>query len=119
VRRRAQQIAEASEYMRPDGVALVLGQVEPCHTFTGKHVEVVEPEVDQDFLELPFAVGGAENFLLRQLCEHRTLGTLSIHLLGRAHLAARRIIRRTRGVGSTLLPFLLAAHHHGRQKIIL
>ena len=60
VRGRAEQIAEAAEHMRADDVLLVVGQVLTHLTLSDEHVEVVEPEIDEDFLQLPLGHRGAE-----------------------------------------------------------
>ena len=51
--------------MRPDGVALVRGEVDPREALVGEDVEVVEPEIDEHFLQLPLAVDGAQQLSAR------------------------------------------------------
>ena len=63
-RRRLEQIAKLSEHVRPDRFALVLREQKTIGPFPRVDVEVVEPEVGEHFLQLPFAVHGAENLLL-------------------------------------------------------
>ena len=53
--------------MRPDRVALVLGEVLLRRALAGEDVEVIEPEVGHHLFELALAVGRAENLLLREL----------------------------------------------------
>ena len=65
----AEQVAEAPEDVRPDGVSLVLGEVAADRAFAGEDVEVVEPEVDEDFLELARGVDGTQHLLLAELVE--------------------------------------------------
>src|SRR5207245_577038 len=56
--RPAQQVAELAERVGADDIALVGGQV-PLHlALGGLDVEVVEPEVDHDLLELALAFDG-------------------------------------------------------------
>ena len=53
---RGEQIAEPPEHARTDHVALVLGQQEPLRPFARVHVEMVEPEDGQNFLQLPHVI---------------------------------------------------------------
>ena len=68
LRGRAEQIAELAEHVRPDRLALVLGQQKPIGALARVDVEVVEPEVGEHFLQLPLAVDRAQHFLFGQLC---------------------------------------------------
>ncbi len=61
--------------MRPDRVALVLGDVDGGASLAGEDVEVVEPEVDHHFLQLSLAVNRAQNSGSLQLGDD-PLGTL-------------------------------------------
>ena len=67
LRHGAEQIAEPAEDVRPDRVALVLRQVGAHRALAGEDVEVVEPEVDEHFLELARRVDGAQDLLLAEL----------------------------------------------------
>jgi hypothetical protein len=71
--------------MRPNRVALVRRQHEASPALPGVDVEMVEPEVGEDLLELPLAVDGAEQLLFRQL-DNKLIGAL--HHLG-GHVRAR------------------------------
>ena len=70
LRVRVEQIAKLAEDVRADDVALVLREHEARGTLPRIHVEVVEPEIGEHFLELPLAVHGAEHLLLPQLDDH-------------------------------------------------
>ena len=98
LRGRLEQIAETAEHVRPDRVALVLGQHEPDLALARVDVEVVEPEVGQDFLQLPLAVDGAQQ-LLRAELDHGAVGLL---LHGIRH--PRRLGLRLGLVGCRSLP---------------
>jgi hypothetical protein len=54
VRGGAQHVPEIAQHVRPNRFALVLGQVLPHLALTDEDVEMIEPEVHQDFLQLPF-----------------------------------------------------------------
>ncbi len=64
--RRAKQVAEAAPDMRPDRLALVIGDEARGAPLAGEDVEVVEPEVDEHFLELPLAIDRARDLLRSQ-----------------------------------------------------
>ena len=68
------QVAEAAEDVGTDRLPLVGGQHPPHRALLGVHVEVVEPEVDQHFLELALA-------------QHRPRDPRRLHL-GRDHRGA-------------------------------
>ena len=51
------------DHVRTDDVALVLGQEFGRASFAGVDVEVVEPEIDEDFLQLPLAVHRTQQLL--------------------------------------------------------
>ena len=70
--------------MRPDRLALVLGEERPAPAFPRVDVEMVEPEVREHFLQLPLAVDGAQHFLLTQF-----LDDAPRPLLNGAHLGSR------------------------------
>ena len=67
LRRRAEQVAELAEHVRSDDVALVLGQHEAVGALARVDVEVVEPEVDEHFLQLPRRCRPRAELLLLQL----------------------------------------------------
>ncbi len=87
LRGRAEQVAESSQHVRPDRLALVLGQQEPIGALARVDVEVVEPEIDQHFLQLALAVRRAEQFLLGQL-DHHQVGSSLLFGCGRFGLVA-------------------------------
>ena len=64
-RRGAEEVAEPAEDMGADGFPFVLGEHHPRGTLTRVDVEMVEPEIGEHLLELPIAVDGAQEFLLR------------------------------------------------------
>ena len=66
------QLAETTKNMRANRLALVLTDVNLCLSLAREHVEVVEPKVDEDFLELTFAVHGAHEFGFSKLRENLT-----------------------------------------------
>ena len=82
----AEQVAELAEHVRPDRVALVLGEQEAVAALARVDVEVVEPEVGQHFLELPLAVDRAQHLLLGS-STHHAVGAL-LHRV-RRRLAVR------------------------------
>ena len=47
-----QHVAEAAEHERANRVALVAGEQHADRVLAAEDVEVIEPEVDEDFLEL-------------------------------------------------------------------
>ena len=65
-----QQLSKLTQHVRPDRLAFVLRHVVARQALPGEHIEMVEPEVDHHFFELPVAVGRAQQFLLRQLQQH-------------------------------------------------
>ncbi len=95
--------------MRPDRVPFVLRQHEPDLALTRVHVEVVEPEVGQDLLQLPLAVGGAQH-LLRAELDHGPVGLL---LHGIRH--SRRLGLRLGLVGCRSLPLSPGLHRRLRE----
>jgi hypothetical protein len=125
--------------MGADRVALVLGDVAACRSLAREHVEVVEPEIDHDFVELPLAVSGAQHFLFGQIGQDGTGGASRVPLLRRpfltrtrlrrgAHLPRRCLpgadhrIRPGRRSGTRvgpLLPLRRAAHHLRRDQVLL
>ena len=73
LRGRLEQIAELAEHVRANRVALVFGEQKPGGALARVDVEVVEPEIDEHFLELPLAVDRAQQLLLGQL-DHDLIG---------------------------------------------
>ena len=56
VRDGAQQCAELAEHVRTDRVSLIRHEIVPhAGALAGEDVEMIEPEVSQYFVELPFA----------------------------------------------------------------
>ena len=84
-------------------VALVLGQVLPHLALADEHVEVVEPEVDEHFLELALGQRRAQHLRLHQLLRDVLRLLLQHPQLGRRWLAGRRRGRRAghRRIGSS------------------
>ena len=66
----AEQIAKRSHRMGTDRVALVTGHQCPIQPFSGKNVEMVEPEINHHFFQLPGAVDGAQQSQRRGLLGH-------------------------------------------------
>ena len=124
LRRSTQQIAEAAQHMRTDRVALVRREVHPRDAPVGKDVEVVEPEIDQYFLQLPLAVDGPQQLLGNQFLEEDLLLPKSRPTFGRSftrRLGARRRLRLTAALLAQLqerlqilLRNLLRRHAQGR-----
>jgi hypothetical protein len=114
--RRLQQVAESSEHVRADRVALVFSQVLARLAFPRENVEVIEPEVHHHFFELAFAVGRAENLLLHQFHEHQALSARGVEHLGRSH-RLRLGLRLTLHclLASGLLP--LPSSHERREEV--
>ena len=120
----AEQLAEAAQHVRPHRVALVGRDREAVEAVAHEHVEVVEPEVDQQLLQLVAGVdrahhlGGGE--LVEDEAERPAVGVVEReHLRGR--VAERGIGREPRvelGVrarGELLLdPVRQALVEHGR-----
>ena len=86
LRRGAEHVAEVAEHVRPNRVALVLGDVVARRAFAGEDVEVVEPEIDQHFFELALAVDRAQQLRFFDVGDH--LAVLALSLVdGRARIA--------------------------------
>ena len=64
-----EEVAELAEGVFADGVALVGGGVPLVGVFADVDVEVIEPEVGHDLLELALGEDGAEEFGLRELVD--------------------------------------------------
>src|SRR5260370_418923 len=62
-----EEVAELAEGVFADGVALVAGGVPLVGIFADVDVEVIEPEVGHDLLELAFGEDGAKEFSLGEL----------------------------------------------------
>ena len=107
-----------TQCVRPDGVPLVLGQIHAGLALAGEYVEVVEPEVDHQLFELPIAVDGADQLLLREIGKHFALRLHCLHLFGRAPLAPRGRVHLWSslggGAGGLLRP---APLHHRRHEV--
>ena len=67
---RQEQIFEMAEDVRTDGFAFEAGEEHPILSLAVEHVEVVHPEVDQHLVQLPLAVGGAQELGRLQLLHH-------------------------------------------------
>ncbi len=74
--------------MWTNDVALVFGQQEPFRSFAGVDVEMIEPEIGENFFELALAVNSAKNLLLAQFDEH-TVGRHLDHPLRGSRFVAR------------------------------
>ena len=61
-----EQIAEFSEHVRADRVALVRDQVPAVRILVDKNIEMVEPEIGKLLGELPLAVNCADHFRFHQ-----------------------------------------------------
>ena len=114
LRRRAEQIAELAEHVRPDRVALVLGEVAARRSLAGEHVEVVEPEVDHHLVELTLAVDGAQDLLLGEIGHHCPLDPRGFDLLGREFAMSRRWDGR---VARGVTPDCAGARHRVRSGV--
>ena len=64
-----EEVAELAEGVFADGVALVAGGVPLIGVFADVDVEVIEPEVGHDLLELALGEDGAKDFGLRELVD--------------------------------------------------
>ena len=64
-----EEIAELAEGVFADVVALVAGGVPLVGVFADVDVEVIEPEVGHDLLQLALGEDGAEDFGLRELVD--------------------------------------------------
>ncbi len=96
-RRRQQQILEMTEHVRPDGVALIASDqhmlqilnLRKVKVLTLIHIEVVEPEIDQHFFQLPVGIQRAKNLgFLEILASDRTRRALPLSFA--AKLGKRR-----------------------------
>ena len=67
------------EHVRSDDVPFVLGEHVSFRTFAGIDVEVVEPEIRQHFLKLPFAIRSAHDLLHGEL-DQRLVGSLLVRV---------------------------------------
>jgi hypothetical protein len=61
-----QQILEFAQHVRADGVALVAGQHGAVLALALEHIEMVEPEIREDLLQLPVGVEFAVELGLAQ-----------------------------------------------------
>ena len=71
------QIPEFAQRMRLNHIAFVRCQVIAVFAFARKHIEMVEPEIVHDLLQLSLAVDGASHFGHRQLFDN-TGGPLAV-----------------------------------------
>src|SRR5436189_5966844 len=60
-------VFEMTKYMRPYGVTLVAGEQSAVRSFPVEHIEVVHPEIDQDFFKLPIGIDRSKEFVLDQV----------------------------------------------------
>ena len=113
-----EEVAELAEDVRPYRVPLVRRQEKPVSAFSRVDVEVVEPEINENFLQLPGAVDRADDLLLLQLEDDggraallfrirlRRAGVVLLGLLLLTSLQQRRL---------KLFGNLAGAHAEGRQ----
>ena len=86
------EVGELAQRVRADRLALVHRNV-PAHVaLAGEDVEVVEPEVDHDLLELPLARHGADH--LGRLELRRDPGRPLVHRVALLHLLTRHLPAR-------------------------
>ena len=131
LRDRTEKIAKAAEDVGPDHVALVLQHHRLVVDLAGEHVEMIEPEIDEHFLELTLAVDGAQQLGGLQLLQHLLIPTLKCPFLrhdfvladrGRRPVAARqrdaghRREERMQHVAGGKLPRLLRGHFRARRR---
>ena len=86
----ADEVGKAAQRVRADDVALVGRDVPADVALRGEHVEVVEPEVDHDLLELALTLDRAEHLRgleLRRDPEGPFLGRIQLHHLLACQLA--------------------------------
>ena len=119
-RGRQQHVAEPAEHERPDRIALVAGQQHADGVLPLEHVEVIEPEVDEDFLELATPVHRTDEFRGRvfSTLESMTWSTMMISMM-LAGIASQSHSPREIGVvagalSSTTALFWGWAHWSGR-----
>ena len=58
---RFQQIREFAHRVWANRVAIVRSQQPAIRAFAGEHIEVVGPEIDHHFLQLPLAINSSQN----------------------------------------------------------
>ena len=119
VGRRAKQVSKFPEHVGPDHVALVLGQIHARRSLAGKHVEVVEPKVDEHFFELPLAVHRSHDSLLRQFGEHRPVRSHRVHLFWGSFFAGHSGLDRCGNAVPRALLLLTPSQHQCRDEVFL
>ncbi len=76
-----QEIVELAEDMRADGFAFVGGQQIAVCAFIGEDVEVIEPEIVEDFGELAVAIDAAQEFGFAEIADDDVRGIEGEHQL--------------------------------------
>jgi hypothetical protein len=119
VRRGAEHVAEVSEHVRPNRIALVLGQVLTDLALADEYIEVIEPEVHQHFFQLALGHRRAQKLGLHQFvgtdcafcCSMRCSATAAVEAdSDSAGEAAHQRLRRTSsGPSPALAPVAVAA----------
>ena len=72
----AQQILELAEDVRANGIALICRDQITIGALLYEDIEVVIPEIREDFLQLAVAVDGAEEFGFDEVFDHHGLGSI-------------------------------------------
>lgn len=70
VGRGAQQVFKPPQGMGADGIAFVFAEEDAHKVLAGKNVEVIEPEIRHDLLQLPFAIDSTQQFGLLEVADH-------------------------------------------------
>ena len=89
-----QQVAERSQRPWTNHVALIRRHQIPLRALAEKHVEVIEPEVGHYLLQLPLAIGRAQQLALQQLAvhhRHRIFQREQQLLLLRSHIGGQLV----------------------------
>ena len=102
-----QQILEFAQDAGANHVAFVCGDQVAIGALVEVDVEVIEPEIRQDFIELPVAVDGAQQFAFGEIARDYLSGTI-------CHLDAAAQFRRCDGEQS-----LAEARRHGADDFVL
>ena len=85
-RRRCQQILKFSQSVRLNHIALVRGQQPLIVALACKHIEMVEPEIVHDLLQLPLAVDRSRHLRHREFFHHALWPSAVVRDSARHHI---------------------------------
>ena len=67
LRRADEQVLEIAESVLAKHIAFITRDIPADGRLAGKYVEMILPEIDHHFLQLPFGINGAQNSISRDL----------------------------------------------------